>query len=210
MKKILIVDDHSIVRTGVKLLLQEIMTNFEYFTAASKEEALAILKVHNDLDLIILDVNISDYSCERMIENCRLKSPRSKIMILSMNSETMMAKRFYQLGVDAYVNKAVKDDQLKTAFTELLSNRKYFSPDLLIQLANETFGQQVDSSNPFAQLSQREFEVMQYLFEGKTLQEIAHILAIHPSSIGTYKARIFEKMNVTSIIDLYNMYNLFK
>lgn len=208
MKKILIVDDHSVVIAGVKPIIQDIIPKFEYFTASTKDEALAILRDHSDLDLIILDINMPNYSCERMIENCRLKSPHSKIMILSMNSEAMMAKRFYQLGVDAYVNKAVRDDQMKTAFVELLSNRKYFSPELLIQIASETFGHSVDHSNPFSQLSQREIEVMNYLFEGKTLQEIAQILSIHPSSIGTYKSRIFEKMQVSNLIELYKMYKL--
>lgn len=209
MKKILIVDDHGIVRAGVKILLSELIQNFQFFQASSKEEAMTILKNNNDLDLIILDVNIPNYSCERMIENCKIKSPNAKIMILSMNSESLMAKKFYQLGVDAYINKGSNDEQLKFALKELIEKRKFFSIELLTQIANETFFPEKEKSNPFEHLSQRENEVLQYLFEGKTLQEISQILSIHPSSIGTYKTRIFEKMNTNNLIELYDLYKLY-
>lgn len=203
------VDDHGLVRTGVKLILREILNDFQFFEASSKEAAIEALKENSDFTLIILDINIPNYSCEMMIEHCRLKSPYSKIMILSTNSESMMARRYYHLGVDAYVNKSSNDEEIKKAICELLNNKKYFSLDLLMNLANDTFGKGIDSTNPFEQLSHREFEVMLYLFEGKNLQEIAAILCVNASSIGTYKSRIFEKLNVKSIIELYELYSVF-
>jgi len=209
MKKILIVDDHGIVRAGVKILLSEFIANFEYFQASSKEEALKIMKDNSDLNLIILDINIPNYSVERMIENCKFYAANAKIMIFSMNSEALMAKRFYQLGVDAYVNKGANDDQLKLALTELLNGNKYFSIDLLTQLANDALFPERNANNPFENLSQREKEVLHYLFEGKSLQEISTILSIHSSSIGTYKTRIFEKMNTHNLIELYELYKLY-
>jgi DNA-binding NarL/FixJ family response regulator len=207
MKKILIVDDHGIIRTGLKIILKEIIFNFEFFEASNKEEAIEILKKTNDLDLIVLDVNIPDYSCERMIESCKIRAPKAKIMILTMNSESMMARRFYKLGVDAFVNKGSDEHQLKKALTELINNKRYFSPDLLVQLANDTFYSSTSPINPFESLSTREFEVMCYLFEGKNIQEISYILSIHPSSIGTYKSRIFDKMKVENVIELYDLFN---
>ncbi len=210
MKKVLIVDDHSIVRTGIKLVLTEISKSIQCYSASNKEEAFAVLKEQSDFDLIILDVNIPNYSCERMIEYCRVKCPHARLMILSMNSENMMAKRFYQLGIDAYVNKGSDDELIKHIILELFSNKKYFSPEFLLQIADETFGTSAPGENPFNSLSQREFEVMQYLLEGKNVQDISTILAVHPSTIGTYKSRIFEKLKVDNVIDLYNLYNFYK
>lgn len=206
MKNVLIVDDHGIVRTGVKLLLKEVNPNLKVFTAAKKEEAFAILKEIEDFSLIILDINIPNYSCERMIEYCKIKCPSAKIMILSMNAENMMARRYYQIGVDAYVNKGVNDETMKDVFQELLANKKYYSPEFLKQVAEETFGTNNYSDNPFIVLSQREFEVMQFLIDGKSIQETSNILSVHPSTIGTYKSRIFEKLKVDNLIDLYTLY----
>lgn len=208
MNTILILDDHGIVRTGMRLLLKELIPNLNFYEASKKEEAYTIIKEVPFIDLIILDVNIPNYSCERMIEYCAIKCPNAKIMILSMNSESMMAKRFYQLGAVAYVNKGVDDAKMKEIFTQIIQHKKYYSPEFLKQIAEESFGGDANA-NPFKDLSNREFEVMHFLLEGKNAQEIAKIMSIHPSTIGTYKTRIFEKLKVDNLIDLYHLFSIY-
>jgi DNA-binding NarL/FixJ family response regulator len=209
MQKILIVDDHAIIRCGVKLVLEELLVSFEYYEAENKNDANKLLKEQSNFNLIILDVNMPNYSCERMIENCRISSPKAKIMILTMNAESMMAKKFYQLGVDAFVEKGADLNQLKSAFADLFAGKRYFSMDLLLQLAQNSLSPDENPTNPFDLLSQREFEVLMNLFLGKNLQDVGNTLSLHPSSVSTYKARIFEKMKVNNLIELHEMYKLF-
>jgi DNA-binding NarL/FixJ family response regulator len=197
------------VRLGTRKFLEKVISEFEYFEASNKEEAYNLLKKEINFDLIILDVNIPEFSCDQFIDICRVKSPGSKIMILSMNSELVMARRFYKLGVDAYVSKSSMDIDIENAFREVLNNKKYFSNELLKQLALDAFSAQKSYESPFEMLSAREFEIMGYLFQGKNVQEISQLLAIHQSSVSTYKTRIFEKLKVDNLIELYELFKTY-
>lgn len=206
---ILMVDDHSIVKTGVKLLIMELAVKFNFFSASNHDEAVLILREQERLDLVILDINIPNYNCERMIELVKLKHPESKILILSMNPEEVMAKRFYKMGIHGYSSKNASDDELKKAINDILNNKKYFSTSFLQLIANELGGETEKKENPFEELSQREFDVLQLLIQGKSIQEISKSLSLHTSTISTYKSRIFEKLHTENVIDLYNMFNAF-
>lgn len=210
MKNILIVDDHSIVRLGIKHILKEIDSNITFFEADNKSDAIKALQNKSGFDLFILDVNMPEYSCEQMIELCKLKFANAKIMILTMAHESLLAKRFYQMGIDAFINKSTIDNDLKIAFQRLFENKKYYSNNFLNQIAEESLNNKRSfSDNPLTILSQKEMEVLQHLVEGKALKEISNILSAHQSTISTYKKRIFEKLNVDNLIDLYTIYNLY-
>lgn len=209
MKKILIVDDHLLIRIGVKNILDKILKNYEYFEAVNKSEALDFFRRNINFDLVILDINIPNYSCDQVIEICRMKCPSAKILILSMHSEKLMARRYYKLGIDAYVVKSADGKHLELAISDVLKNKKYFSEELLQQLASDLFCENKVNESPFEILTTREFEVMNLLFQGKSVQEISQILSIHQSSVSTYKARIYEKLMVGNIIELYSLFRVY-
>lgn len=205
---ILIVDDHAIVRTGIKLLLNEILREFNFYSAPSKDDALRFLKDVDSFNLIILDINMPDYNCENMIEICKIKHPEAKILILSMNAEEVLAKRYYKLGADGYLNKGADDEEIKRAIGQILSNKKYFSIEYLERLANESILGSPNLENPFEGLSHRELDVLKLLLEGKSIQDISKILSVQSSTVSTYKSRIFEKLNTDNLIEIYDLYKL--
>ena len=126
--------------------------------------------------------------------------PNSKVLVFSMNSEGMYAKRFLKAGAAGYVSKDAPIEELKKAINLTLNNKKYYSDDFIDTILNQKADE--ENANPFHKLSGREFEITMLLLEGKSVSEISHVLNIHNSTTGTYKARIFEKLNIENVFQL--------
>ena len=137
--------------------------------------------------------------------------PESKVLIFSMNSEGVHAKRFLKAGAMGFVSKDAPIEELKKAVDLTLNNKKYFSDLFLESVQDEKIGNEYN--NPFSSLSGREFEITNLLLEGKGVGEISILLNIKNSTTGTYKARIFEKLNIQNVLqlnDLAILYNIKK
>ena len=199
MKKFLLVDDHNVVRSGVKGLLLELFKPSEIAEASDGESALEILKI-NQFDLIIMDIQMPKTDTLGLMDFIHIKYPAAKVLVFSMSAESIYAKRFLKAGAKGFLSKDAPIDEIKKAINLVLSNRKYISDTLASVLAEESITE--TPSNPFNQLSPREFEIVTMLLSGQTISEIAKLLNLQVSTVGTHKARLFDKLNVINLLEL--------
>ncbi len=208
MKKFLLVDDHIVVRSGIKGLLAEIFNPSEIFEASDGDEAVEKLKEHK-YDLIMMDIKMPKTDTLGLMEYIQIRYPDAKVLIFSMNTEHIYAKRFLKAGVKGFLSKEASLEEIKKAINIILNNRKYISETLAQSLAEDSFSD--TPANPFEKLSGREFEIVQLLLSGVTVSEISKTLNLQVSTVGTHKSRLFEKLGVANILDLKELattYNL--
>lgn len=136
-----------------------------------------------------------------LLKNIFSMQPQLKVLILSMSSEEIYAKKYMQLGVMGFINKEADTTEIRKAITTVLNNRKYMSPVLQEIITREAVDG-TSGNSLFENLSIRELEVMTHLVEGKNVSEIADILSIHISTVSTHKANILQKLKVSNVIEL--------
>jgi two-component system invasion response regulator UvrY len=208
VKKFLLVDDHVVVRSGVKILLSQIFNPSEIDEAGDGDTVIELLK-HHQYDLIIMDIQMPKTDTLGLMEYILIKFPDTKVLMFSMSAENIYAKRFLKAGACGFVSKDASLDEITKAINQVLNNKKYISPALASRLAEESFFD--NPRNPFDKLSRREFEIASLLLSGQTLSEIAQSLNLQISTVGTHKGRLFEKLNVSNILELKELattYNL--
>ncbi|MEO6813917.1 MAG: response regulator transcription factor [Ginsengibacter sp.] len=200
MPNILLVDDHSILRTGLKIVIENFLAHCKIDEANDGDSAFQKIK-HNEYDLIIMDVNMPNTDSFGLIGTILSFKATIKIIMFSMNAEDIYAKRFLKMGAMGYLRKDASEIEIKKAISTVLNNKRYVSPELsekiLIDLRANS-----NSENPFDKLSLREFEILQHLARGESVAEISQKLFLHTSTVGTHKARIFDKLHCHNIIDL--------
>jgi two-component system invasion response regulator UvrY len=207
MKKFLLIDDHEIVRSGVNNVLQELFKPCEVLEAFDEKSALAQLKA-NRFDLVIMDVQMPETDTTGLMDYIKTRYPGTRVLIFSMSPENVYAKRFFRAGAMGFLSKNSGVTELKKALDLVLNDRKYISENLAEQLAAEIGSQQPD--NPFDKLSAREFEIANLLMMGKSGSEISELLSINSSTVGTHKARLFEKLDVSNLPELIELGRLYK
>ena len=197
--KFLLVDDHSIIRAGLKILITYYMAHCTIDDAFDGDSAFGKIK-NSDFDLVILDVNMPNTDSLGIVSNILAVKPNTKILMFSMNAEDNYAKRYLKMGAMGYVRKDESEFEIKKAITTILNNNRYISQALSRKLEEEALGNK--PANPFESLSPREFEIIQHIVRGESVGEISEKLKLHTSTVGTHKARIFEKLNCKNIIDI--------
>ncbi len=198
MSQILIVDDHSIVRTGIKMLLEGQLS----VSADEADDGRVALKriKEKKYDLILLDINMPGIDCSQLINAILNFDAELNILIFSMNEEELFARHYLKLGVKGFLSKRSSPDEIMYAIKKVLDGKRYISRELA-----EILGDQLDgfkNENPFGTLSQRELTVVGYLLKGTKISEIGELMNLHASTISTYRNRIYEKLNIKSLIDL--------
>jgi two-component system invasion response regulator UvrY len=202
MTKILVADDHAIVRYGTMQLIKQAFPAFTVSDADSLDEVVRHLN-EDIFDLLILDINIPGGNSLQMLDVVRLRQPSIKILIFSGYEEQLYAVRYLQSGADGYLHKNSPESELEKAVKLILNNEKYLSnlvKEHLINGSNET--RPYLGRNPLKNLSNREMEVLQSLMVGTSLAEIGLKLNLGISTVSTYKQRIFEKLNISNIVQL--------
>lgn len=207
MKNFLLIDDHEIVRSGVKNVLQELFKPCEIYEANDEKSALNQLKAHK-YDLVIMDVQMPGTDTAGLMEYIKTRYADIKVLMFSMSSENVYAKRFLKAGAMGFVSKNAGLTELKKAVELVLNNRKYISENLAEQLAAEIGSEQ--PNNPFDKLSAREFEIANLLITGKSGSQISELLSINSSTVGTHKARLFEKLGVSNLPELIEVARIYK
>jgi two-component system invasion response regulator UvrY len=199
MKSFLLVDDHSIIRTGLKLIIESFMPESKIDEADDGDSSFEKIK-KNNYDLLILDVNMPKTDSFVLLANILDFKPDMKVLMFSMNDEEVYARKYLKMGVMGYIKKDEHVDEIKKAITTVLNNKKYISMGLSQLLIEDMHNKHPE--NPFDSLSLREFEIVGHLIRGESVAEICQKLKLHPSTIGTHKSRIFEKLKCSNIIDL--------
>jgi len=201
MTRILLADDHPIVREGLKTFIQKIIPHAVIEEAQDGASAFEKIKRHN-YALIILDINMPATDSFGLVSNILAVKSESKILILSMNSEEVFAKKFLNLGALGYLSKDASRDEFRLATENVMGNKRYVSPSLMRILTENALGKNANNQNPFDLLLPRELEIVRHLIKGESVSRIGKYLNLHPSTIRTYKARIFKKLACKNIIEI--------
>ncbi len=201
MPSILIAEDHSIVRLGTIVLIRELYPDAQITEADTFDEAMQWLQ-QQQFDLLLLDIHIPGGDNLQMVEAVKVRQPDIPILIFSSYDEQLYALRYLQAGAYGYLQKESAAEEIRTAIRQVINREKYVSSRMQKHLLNHLLDPKRNQSDPMENLSNREIEVMQLLIKGHSPTEIKGILNIQYSTISTYKERIFEKMNVTNVIEL--------
>lgn len=199
--KFLIADDHMIVRRGLQNLIHD------QFRASAIKEAASIKELTRSLnewvpDVLILDLQMTDGSALDHLERICKQHPEMRVLVYSMRSEAVYAQRVMALGSVGYLSKESSEDEVVRAIRRVLQGFEYLSPQTEMKIMDKDPEQIRD---PFHQLSDREIAVMEDLLEGKGVKEISARLGVQPTTVATYKARLFDKLGVSNLIDLQNL-----
>ena len=199
MIHVLISDDHAILRRGLKEILMRELAGATCGEAENAHEVLEQVQ-RQHWDLVILDVTMPGPSGVDVLRDLKRLKPKLPVLVLSMHPEDQYGKRMLKAGASGYMNKDVAPDELIKAIQKVLGGGRYVSPALAEKLAVE-LGE--ESGRPAHEtLSDREFEVLRMLASGKTVSEIAETLHLSVTTVSTYRARILEKMNLTTTAEL--------
>src|SRR6185436_3691381 len=188
--KILTVDDHAVVRNGVKRIFEESRSTATFGEASNAQEACRLVR-EQPWDVVVLDITLGDRSGIEVMKELKDIRPKLPVLILSMHSEAQFARRAFKAGAAGYITKDSLPDELARAITKVAKGGKYVSPTLAEMLVMDVDGG-IDKL-PHERLSGREFEVMCLIASGKTVTEIAESLSRSVKTISTYRARILEK-----------------
>jgi DNA-binding NarL/FixJ family response regulator len=195
----MLVDDHPIVRRGVRDILVDAFPASSIEEVGSGSEAMSRLRGQR-WDLIILDLTLPDGSGLDVLKRVREAEKRMPVLILSMHAAEQFARRAIAAGAAGYLTKDTADTELVTAVTRIIRGNTYFGPEILEQVA---MGMHPDRDRPDRRLSEREYEVFCLIARGKTVTLIATQLGLSVKTISTYRRRVLEKMNMSSNAELY-------
>lgn len=199
MIKVLMADDHAIVRRGLRQILNEGSAPCQIDEASSGQEVMK--KVYDSaFDILVLDISLPDRNGLELVREIKSVRPKLPILMLSVHPEDQYAVRALKAGVSGYLNKESAPEQLVQAIERIVAGGRYISPTLAETLA-ETIGSGGEGA-PHESLSDREFTVLLRIGAGKSVSEIADELGLSVKTVSTYRARILEKMNLNSNADL--------
>lgn len=199
MLKILIADDHTVVRKGLKQIL------LDEFPGAKIEEvpdAEGLIKkvMQGKWDIVVSDLSMPGRSGLDALQQIKISNPGLPVLILSIHPEEQYALRALKAGAAGYLSKDTAPDELVKAVQKVLLGKKYISQSIAEKLAN-TLSVKTDKFL-HESLSNREFDVMKLLANGKSVSDIAEILSLSVTTVSTYRARVMTKMNLKSNSDL--------
>ena len=199
MIRVLIADDHTLVREGLRQLLAATADIRVEGEAANGDEALALLKA-NDYDIAVFDMSMPGVAGIELIKRARLEKPRLRVLVLSMHGEAQYAARALKAGASGYLTKDAASAQLVGAIRKVASGGVHITEAAAAQLV--TAGAHAGEAAPHTHLSTREVEVFRLLVEGQGPTDIADKLHLSVKTVSTHKTRILEKMGMDSTADL--------
>jgi two-component system invasion response regulator UvrY len=199
MIRILIADDHTIVRKGLKQIISETQDMVVADEAGDGQEVLNKVR-KNGFDMVLLDISMPGRTGLDILRELKAEKPKLPILVLSMYPEEQYAVRVLRAGASGYLTKESAPDELIAAIRKVSLGKKYVTPSLAERLALDL---DMDSDKPLHEtLSDREYQVLCLIASGKTVGEIAEKLSLSAKTISTYRARILEKMNMKNNAEL--------
>ena len=205
---ILIVDDHDVIRQILNLIITGEFPGATCKKVENAESCISLLKKEK-FDLLILDLNLPDMDGMTLTEWVREHFPEQMILIFSMNPTSIFAKKLYQLGVMGYLNKQADMAEVKKALHTIITEKRQYMDDEFKSILAQDFLNNTPA-NPLEKFSRRELSIAQLLANGKSYPDIAAQLNIESSTIRTYKARIYQKMEVSTVHEFLAKAKLYK
>ncbi len=199
MIKVMVVDDHDLVRTGLRHILSQSDDIEVVGEAASGEEALREVRT-NQPDVILLDVSMPGLSGFEVCDRLNKYHKEVKVIILTAHAQEPYPSRLLEAGASGYLTKSCAADELQNAIRKVNSGQRYIGSDIAQQLAIAMLPG--SKGSPFEELSAREMEVVLMLTQGMAMQNIADALSLSPKTVATYKYRVYEKLEVNNEVAL--------
>ena len=202
MTNILIADDHSLIRSGLRMVLSQLIFKADISEAHDANTVMTKLK-EKPFELILLDIQMPATDPVVLMHWIQSFHPETKILIVSQNPENIYGKRYLQLGAQGFISKTAPDDEMIKAVTKVLNGYNYVSEELSQSMLRAAInGKQ---ANPFDELSQREFQVVICLAKGYTMNEVCDMLQVQYSTAYTHKRRAFEKLHIEDVKGLSHL-----
>lgn len=199
MTRILIADDHAILRKGLKRILSEMEEGFDADEASDGHEVLEKIR-ERDYDLILLDISMPGLNGLDALKQIKAENPKLPVLILTMHPEEQYALRALRAGASGYLTKESVPDELMNAIRKILRGGKYLSNSLAERLAF-AFDEKAEKL-PHELLSDREYQVFCLIASGRSLTEIAEAMSLSVKTVSTYRSRILDKMKLKSTAEL--------
>lgn len=197
MVRILLVDDHAVVRRGIRAILEDGLPNVQVSEASSGDEALTMLT--QPCDTVVLDLSMPGRSGIDLLAEIKHRWPKLPVLIVSLHAEEHFAVRALRAGAAGYLTKAAAPEALIEAVQKVTRGGRYISSAVAERLAADLGGR---TAVPHERLSDREFEVMRGIADGKTVSEIALRMHLSVKTVSTYRTRLLDKMGMSSNAEL--------
>ncbi len=202
---LLIVDDHGIIRRGLREVVKQ------YWRVGVIEEATSCAEIipaleRSRTDLLLLDLHLGDGNAIDLLDSLHDRFPQVNVLVYSMSAERVFAQQALARGARGFLSKTTDERELVCAIDRVLGGGIYMSPELervARQRKHDRPGAAIE--DPFNDLSDRELRVMDELLTGAGVKEIASRLELQPTTIATYNARLFDKLGVSNLIDLHSL-----
>lgn len=201
MVDIVVVDDHDLVRMGLMRLLSDVDGIRVVAEGNSGEKAIELAKKHEP-DVILMDVRMPGMDGIEATKKIQRLFPDIKIIAVTACGDDPFPTRLLQAGASGYLTKGASTDEMVKAIKTVMAGQKYLTPDIAQKLALSNLS---GSDNPFSELSDREMQIATMICSCKKVQEISDKLCLSPKTVNTYKYRVFEKLSVTSDVELTHM-----
>lgn len=197
--KILITDDHAVLRRGLKQILEDGFGKIQFGEAANAGEAIAAV-AKEAWDLVVLDITMPGRSGLDALKEIKSLKPATRVLVLSVHSEDQFATRVLKAGASGFLNKDSAPEELVKAARKVLAGGRYVSAALAEKLAGTL--DKKTAELPHQTLSDREFQVLRMIGSGQTVGEIAVELSLSVKTVSTYRARLLEKMDLHTNAEL--------
>jgi len=200
---VFLVDDHELVRTGIRRILEDVRGLRVVGEAVSGEQAVQWCR-DNQSDVILMDMNMPGIGGLEATKKILRFNPDTKIIVLTVQTETPFPLKVMQAGASGYLTKCSAPDEMIQAIRAVNAGQRYISPEIAQQIALS----QVTTStteNPFKTLSDREMQITMMITKGNKVQDIAESLNLSPKTVNSYRYRLFEKLNINGDVELTRM-----
>lgn len=199
MIKVMLVDDHDLVRTGIKRLLEDHPNIKIVGEATSGEQALDLI-AENDPDVVLMDINMPGIGGLEATRKLLQRKPKLKIIVVTMHEDDMFAQRLLKAGAMGYLTKGAKVEEILQAIEAVMANQRYLCPSIAQQIALSQMAE--EESSPFDSLSERELQVLLMMMDGQSISAISEKLCLSPKTVSTYRTRLYAKLGVQNDIEL--------
>jgi len=196
--RIMLVDDHAIVRAGFRRLLEQQGTCLVVAEAGDAETAYALFVEHRP-DVVVLDLSMPGVSGLELLRRMALREPSARILVFSMHEDPLLAERAIQLGARGYVTKSSAPEVLAAAVADMMAGKIALSPDIAQALA---ISKVTGEGDPLTVLNTREFEIFRLIARGQTVPSIASLLSLSAKTVANYHSLIKQKLGISSDVEL--------
>lgn len=200
--KVFLVDDHELVRTGIRRILEDVRGIKVVGEADSGEDAVKWCRTEQ-ADIVLMDMNMPGIGGLEATKKILRFNPDMKVIVLTIHTENPFPTKVMQAGAAGYLTKGAGPDEMVNAIRMVQSGQRYLSPEIAQQMALSQFTP--DSENPFKELSERELQIMMMITKGEKVTDISEQLNLSPKTVNSYRYRLFSKLNISGDVELTHL-----